>query len=192
MCASLLNSSESIPGQCSASAALSTAQASSPCRQSIDIKFNVTNHLPHTPTGGGKMTRRAMSQAFFRRLFPAAIHLLGQYPLLDIYRLSLFQDSCTSSGAVPSLKDFRHLLIALCSWTLLDRVSVVAFLINRFRHGFFGQFSLFRHQASHLVLPADSIQAPQQHISWRSRFHSDQQATPLGFLPCIGGIGYPH
>lgn len=93
--------------------------------------------LPHTPTGGGNTIRRALSQAFFRRLFPAAIHLLGQYPLLDIYRLSLFQDSCTSSGAVPSLKDFRHLLIALCSWTFLNRVSLVAFLINRFRHGFF-------------------------------------------------------
>ena len=93
--------------------------------------------LPHTPIGGGNKIRRAMSQAYFRRLFPAAIHLLGEYPLFDIYRLSLFQDSCTSSGAVPSLKDFRHLLIALVSWTLLDRVSVVAFLINRFRHGFF-------------------------------------------------------
>jgi hypothetical protein len=37
----------------------------------------------------------------------------------------------------PALKDFRHRLIALCNWMFLNRVSAVAFLIKRFRHGFF-------------------------------------------------------
>src|SRR5262249_49360727 len=138
------------------------------------------------------MIRRAISQASFSRLFAAAIQPLEERSFLDISRLSLFQDSWISSGAVASLKDFRHLLMALCSWTLLNRVSVVAFLSNRFSTGSFGQLSLSRHQASHLVLPANSIQAPQQHISWRSRFHSDQQGTPLGLLPCIRGTECPY
>ena len=50
--------------------------------------------LSYMPTGGGKVIRRAMSQAIFRRLFPATIHLLGEYSFLDRYRLSLFQDPC--------------------------------------------------------------------------------------------------
>src|SRR5262249_7873828 len=101
------------------------------------IVRSMTNHLPHTPTGGGNMIRRAISQASFSRLFAVAIQPLGERSFLDISRLSLFQDSWISSGAVPSFKDFLHLLMAVCSWKLLDRVSVVAFLINRFRHGFF-------------------------------------------------------
>src|SRR3981081_2216757 len=78
-----------------------------------------------------------MSQATFRSRFPAVIQRLGEYPFSDKEPKSLSQDPCTSSGAAPSLKDFRQRLIALSNWTFLNRVSLVAFLINRFRQEFF-------------------------------------------------------